>query len=78
MEVGRHTTSPRGSLAPLFRRARNGWTNSRARPRAAPRRPAQVQRDIIDPLKKFAKDSVHLVKKCTKPDRKGASVSHAY
>jgi protein transport protein SEC61 subunit gamma-like protein len=25
---------------------------------------------LIEPLKQFAKDSVHLVKKCTKPDRK--------
>ena len=24
----------------------------------------------IQPLKQFAKDSMHLVKKCTKPDRK--------
>uniref|UniRef100_A0A914NIM9 Candidate secreted effector n=1 Tax=Meloidogyne incognita TaxID=6306 RepID=A0A914NIM9_MELIC len=26
---------------------------------------------VIDPGKKFAKDSIRLVKKCTKPDRKG-------
>lgn len=25
---------------------------------------------IIEPLRQFAKDSLHLVKKCTKPDRK--------
>jgi protein transport protein SEC61 subunit gamma-like protein len=25
---------------------------------------------LIEPLKQFFKDSVHLVKKCTKPDRK--------
>ncbi|ETV71020.1 protein transporter Sec61 subunit gamma [Aphanomyces astaci] len=25
---------------------------------------------VIEPLKQFAKNSVHLVKKCTKPDRK--------
>jgi protein transport protein SEC61 subunit gamma-like protein len=25
---------------------------------------------FIEPLKQFAKDSMHLVKKCTKPDRK--------
>ena len=25
---------------------------------------------FIEPLRQFAKDSVHLVKKCTKPDRK--------
>ena len=25
---------------------------------------------LIEPLKQFAKDSLHLVKKCTKPDRK--------
>lgn len=25
---------------------------------------------LIEPLKQFAKDSIHLVKKCTKPDRK--------
>lgn len=26
---------------------------------------------LIDPSKQFAKDSVRLVKRCTKPDRKG-------
>jgi hypothetical protein len=26
---------------------------------------------IIDPLKRFAKDSAYLVKKCSKPDFKG-------
>ena len=25
---------------------------------------------LVEPLKQFAKDSMHLVKKCTKPDRK--------
>jgi len=25
---------------------------------------------LIEPLKEFARDSMHLVKKCTKPDRK--------
>ena len=30
---------------------------------------------IIDPLREFAKDSVRLVKKCTKPDRKGPSTT---
>lgn len=25
---------------------------------------------LIEPLKQFAKDSMHLVKKCTKPDKK--------
>jgi protein translocase SEC61 complex gamma subunit len=25
---------------------------------------------FIEPLKEFARDSMHLVKKCTKPDRK--------
>ncbi|EEC51937.1 predicted protein [Phaeodactylum tricornutum CCAP 1055/1] len=25
---------------------------------------------LIEPLQQFAKDSMHLVKKCTKPDRK--------
>uniref|UniRef100_A0AC34R1Y0 Protein transport protein Sec61 subunit gamma n=1 Tax=Panagrolaimus sp. JU765 TaxID=591449 RepID=A0AC34R1Y0_9BILA len=29
----------------------------------------QIQ-SFIDPAKKFAKDSIRLVKKCTKPDRK--------
>jgi protein transport protein SEC61 subunit gamma-like protein len=32
---------------------------------------SDVNAHIIQPLKKFAKDSTHLVKKCTKPDRKG-------
>ncbi|EWM29108.1 transport protein sec61 subunit gamma [Nannochloropsis gaditana] len=31
---------------------------------------SDVNAHIIQPLKKFAKDSSHLVKKCTKPDRK--------
>ncbi len=35
---------------------------------------SDVNAHIIQPLKKFAKDSAHLVKKCTKPDRKGACV----
>jgi protein transport protein SEC61 subunit gamma-like protein len=30
---------------------------------------------VIQPLKEFAKSSVHLVKKCTKPDRKGKLLS---
>jgi len=25
---------------------------------------------VLEPLKQFAKNSIHLVKKCTKPDRK--------
>jgi protein transport protein SEC61 subunit gamma and related proteins len=29
-----------------------------------------VNEVLIEPLKQFARDSVHLVKKCTKPDRK--------
>ena len=29
-----------------------------------------IKEQIIDPLRQFAKDSMHLVKKCTKPDRK--------
>uniref|UniRef100_A0AC34RAW2 Protein transport protein Sec61 subunit gamma n=1 Tax=Panagrolaimus sp. JU765 TaxID=591449 RepID=A0AC34RAW2_9BILA len=29
----------------------------------------QIQ-SFVDPAKKFAKDSIRLVKKCTKPDRK--------
>jgi protein transport protein SEC61 subunit gamma and related proteins len=37
--------------------------------------PTRLNRNIkykvlIEPLKQFAKDSMHLVKKCTKPDRK--------
>ena len=28
---------------------------------------------VIQPLRQFAKNSTHLVKKCTKPDRKGKS-----
>lgn len=27
---------------------------------------------VFQPLQQFVKNSVHLVKKCTKPDRKGA------
>jgi len=29
---------------------------------------------LIEPLRQFAKDSIHLVKKCTKPDRKEFTV----
>jgi hypothetical protein len=29
-----------------------------------------VNEVLIEPLKQFARDSIHLVKKCTKPDRK--------
>lgn len=33
---------------------------------------------VVDPAKLFIKDSIRLVKRCTKPDRKGeASVLHA-
>lgn len=28
------------------------------------------EEEFIQPLKDFARDSIHLVKKCTKPDRK--------
>lgn len=31
---------------------------------------SDVNAVIVQPLKQFYKDSVHLVKKCTKPDRK--------
>lgn len=31
---------------------------------------ADINKQIIEPLKEFAKSSIHLVKKCTKPDRK--------
>ena len=27
--------------------------------------------NVVEPAKRFAKDSIRLVKKCTKPDRKG-------
>ena len=52
------------------------------------RRPAQVwlglyprgelQTAIIDPLKDFATKSTQIVKKCAKPNRKGASVRCAW
>lgn len=29
---------------------------------------------VVDPSKQFAKDSIRLVKRCTKPDRKGSSI----
>lgn len=32
---------------------------------------SDVNELLIAPLQKFAKDSMHLIKKCTKPDRKG-------
>jgi preprotein translocase subunit Sss1 len=31
---------------------------------------------VVEPGKKFAKDSIRLVKKCTKPDRKGLLARH--
>lgn len=36
---------------------------------------SDVNELLIQPLQKFSKDSMHLIKKCTKPDRKGKSVS---
>jgi protein transport protein SEC61 subunit gamma and related proteins len=33
---------------------------------------------VVDPLKKFVKDSVYLVKKCTKPDRKGEELLRSF
>ncbi len=30
---------------------------------------------VVNPLKDFAKNSVRLVKRCTKPDRRGADAS---
>ena len=30
---------------------------------------------VIDPLRDFAKDSIRLIKKCTKPDRKVSSIN---
>lgn len=32
---------------------------------------SDVNELLIQPLQKFSKDSMHLIKKCTKPDRKG-------
>jgi protein transport protein SEC61 subunit gamma-like protein len=32
---------------------------------------SDVNAMVIEPLKNFVKDSIYLVKKCTKPDRKG-------
>lgn len=32
------------------------------------------QEALIEPLKQFFKDSIHLVKRCTKPDRKEFTV----
>lgn len=29
-----------------------------------------IHEALIEPLRQFARDSMHLVKKCTKPDRK--------
>ena len=34
---------------------------------------SDVNAMLIEPLTKFVKDSAYLVKKCTKPDLKGAS-----
>ncbi|CAM9623777.1 unnamed protein product [Heterosigma akashiwo] len=30
---------------------------------------SDVNSQLIEPLKEFAKDSIHLVRQCTKPDR---------
>lgn len=35
---------------------------------------SDVNELLIAPLQKFSKDSMHLIKKCTKPDRKGEFV----
>ena len=32
---------------------------------------SDVNTMIVEPFKTFVKDSIHLVKMCTKPDRKG-------
>lgn len=40
-------------------------------PKHGTTRMADINELVIEPLKQFAKDSIHLVKKCTKPDRKG-------
>lgn len=34
---------------------------------------SDVNELLIQPLQKFSKDSMHLIKKCTKPDRKGGA-----
>ena len=34
---------------------------------------AEINAAVIEPLKEFATRSIQLVKKCTKPDRKGKS-----
>lgn len=39
---------------------------------------SDVNELLIQPLQKFSKDSMHLIKKCTKPDRKGKFVSLWY
>ena len=39
---------------------------------------SELQTAIIDPLKDFATKSIQLVKKCTKPNRKGASARCAW
>lgn len=36
---------------------------------------SDVNELLIQPLQKFSKDSMHLIKKCTKPDRKGESLA---
>lgn len=33
---------------------------------------------LVDPAKQFAKDSIRLVKRCTKPDRKGKKLIFLY
>jgi hypothetical protein len=33
---------------------------------------------IVEPLQKFVKDSIYLVKKCTKPDQKGIDKVFSY
>uniref|UniRef100_A0A8I6YRH6 Protein transport protein Sec61 subunit gamma n=6 Tax=Triticeae TaxID=147389 RepID=A0A8I6YRH6_HORVV len=39
-------------------------------PRAAPQPAMDAVDSVVDPLREFAKDSVRLVKRCHKPDRK--------
>ena len=35
-----------------------------------------IMESFLEPLKEFSKNSVRLVKRCTKPDRKGAMIGH--
>ena len=54
-------------------RASHRLAQYRDDPRAPYFAMSEINTAVIEPLKEFATKSIQLVKKCTKPDRKGKS-----